>query len=238
MIVRPKKLYEQIAEHIADAIYTHQYGEGERLPPERELMEQYGVGRSAVREALFSLERQGLLEVRSGQRARVTRPSPEKLIGTLSGAAKHFLVDDAGVRHFQDARMLFEIGIACHAAREASPEDIDRLRDALAANERAIGTVAEFAKTDVNFHYELVLITRNPIFSGIHEALVEWLTEQRHTALNDPNEDTTAYAAHQAIFEAIATHDPERAEREMRSHLAQVAEVYWRARRNTNGAPH
>lgn len=236
MIVRPRKLYEQIADHIADAIYSHQYGAGDRLPAERELMEQYGVGRPAVREAIFSLERLGLLEVRSGQRARVTKPSPEKLIGTLSGAAKHYLVDDAGVRYFQDARMFFEVGIARHAAREATPEDIDNLKEALLANKRAIGTVENFVKTDVNFHFVLVLITRNPIFSAVHDALVEWLTEQRHTALNNPHEDTIAYGAHEAIYEAIAAHDPDRAEREMRSHLCQVAEAYWRAGRQRDGA--
>ena len=236
MLVRPKKLYEQIADHIADAIYSNRYGEGDRLPAERELMEQFGVGRPAVREALFSLERLGLLEVRSGQRARVTKPSAEKLIGTLSGAAKHYLVDDAGVRHFQTARMFFEVGIARHAAREATAEDLEDLKAALAANKQAIGTVDDFVKTDVNFHYVLVLITRNPIFSAVHEALVEWLTEQRHMALNNPHEDTTAYTAHEAIYQAIAAHDPDRAEREMRSHLLQVAEVYWRARQQAQPA--
>ena len=66
---------------------------------------------------------------------------------------------------------------------------------------------------------------RNPIFTAIHAALAEWLLEQRHTTLA-PGEDEKAYQAHRAIFEAVASRDPDRAERAMRDHLEYVARRY------------
>lgn len=235
-LIRPKKLYEEVVVRISDAINSDQWEPGDRLPSERELMEQFGVGRPAVREALFALQRMGLVEVRSGTRARVTKPTPQRLINELSGAAIQFLVDEMGVRHFQDARLFFEVGLARYAATHATPEDVGKLEQALLANKRTIGDLKEFARTDVDFHFVLPLISRNPIFIAIHEALVEWLTEQRTTALQSPDEDRIAYAAHEAIFKAIAKHDPDRAERAMKAHLAQVSEVYWRARKRRQRA--
>src|SRR5918912_2930273 len=73
-----------IAEQIRTAIVTGQLGEGDRLPPERELAEQFGVSRVTIRDALRGLEAMGLLNVRVGARggAFVTVPS-----GALVGQA-------------------------------------------------------------------------------------------------------------------------------------------------------
>lgn len=228
-VIRPKRLYEEVVARMTATITAAQFEAGDRLPSERELMQQFGVGRPAIREALLTLQRMGLVEVRSGMRARVTKPTAHGLIRELSGAARQFLADDAGVRQLQDARMLLEIGLARHAAVHATGEEIEKLREALVANRNAIGDDPMFARTDVEFHFVLPVISGNSIFLAVYEALVEWLTEQRLIALQDPIEDRVAYAAHEAIFKAIAARDPEQAEREMRAHLAQVAEVYWRA---------
>jgi GntR family transcriptional repressor for pyruvate dehydrogenase complex len=226
-IIRPKKLYEQVADRIAEAIRSNEYSPGDQLPWEGELMERFGVGRPAIREALFALQRMGLVEVRSGTRAKVTEPTPDRLISELSEAAKLLLVTDAGIRQFQDARASFETGLARHAALHATPQDLRELEEALRANEQAIDDLKAFAKTDVEFHFVLAKIRRNSIFAAMHQAIAEWLTEQRTTALQIPDENRIACAAHKAIYEGVASGDPDRAERAMTDHLAQVAKVYW-----------
>lgn len=227
VIIRPKKLYEQVADRIAEAIRSNDYAPGDHLPSERELMERFSVGRPAVREALFALQRMGLVEIRGGTRARITEPTPDRLISELSEVAKLLLVSDAGMRQFQDARASFEVGLARHAALHATPEDLRQLEEALRANEKAIGDLEAFAKTDVEFHFVLATIRRNTIFTAMHQAIAEWLTEQRTMALQGPNEDRIAYAAHEAIYEGVATGDPDRAEEAMADHLAQIVGVYW-----------
>jgi GntR family transcriptional repressor for pyruvate dehydrogenase complex len=228
--IRPRKLYEEIVARIADMIHAGEYSLGDELPSERALMLRYGVGRPAVREAMLTLHRMGLITLRSGVRARVTQPSPQHLIGQLSGAARLFLSEETGIKQFQDARKFLELGLARFAALHATAADIKRLADALAANRRSIGDAAAFARTDVDFHFVLPLITRNAIFIAIHEATLEWLTSQRTTGLKNRGEDKIAYAAHEAIYAAIAAHDPDRAERAMSDHLERVSQAYWRMR--------
>jgi hypothetical protein len=63
------------------------YAPGDQLPAEREIMEELGVGRSAVREAMLALQRMGLVTVSSGERARVTLPTAKVLVSELSGAS-------------------------------------------------------------------------------------------------------------------------------------------------------
>jgi DNA-binding FadR family transcriptional regulator len=223
--IRRRKLYEEVADHLERMIQDGEFAESERLPSERDLMRHFGVGRPAVREALFHLRKMGLVEIRSGERARVTRPTPEFVINTLAGTARHMLTAPGGVRDFQDARIFFEVGLARHGALHATDEDLADFEAALAGNRDSIGDLKRFQQTDVAFHYVLAVIPRNPIFTAIHAALAEWLLEQRQTTLA-PGQDWIAYEAHRAIFDAVAARDPDRAERTMREHLEYVARRY------------
>lgn len=223
--IRRRKLYEEVADHLEQMIQDGEFAESERLPSERDLMRHFGVGRPAVREALFHLRKMGLVEIRSGERARVTRPTPEFVINALSGTARHMLAAPGGVRDFQDARIFFEVGLARHGALHATGEDLTDFEAALAANRDSIGDLKRFQQTDVAFHYVLAVIPRNPIFTAIHAALAEWLLEQRQTTLT-LGEDLVAYEAHRAIFEAVAARNPQRAEQAMRDHLDHVTRLY------------
>ncbi len=206
-----------------------QFAPGDPLPSERELMEAFGVGRSAVREAMLALQRMGLVAVSSGERSRVVSPTAKALVSELAGAARLLLAQDGGVARFQQARALFEIGLARLAAQIASDEDIARLRAALEANRQSIGQPIRFQRTDVAFHLAIAQIPENQIFTSLHEAVVAWLTEQRAISGRMPGAGEAAYEAHARICAAIAAHDPPAAEQAMQDHLDNVAMLYWRA---------
>lgn len=226
-LIRRRRLYEEVADRLQAMIEEGRYGPGDPLPSERELMRQFGVGRPAVREALFALQTMGLVAVSSGERARVTQPTPEVVVQSLSGSARLLLSQPEGIRHFQQARTLFETALARFAAEHATEDDLRLLEEALAANGRSIGDIRGFERTDVAFHYVLAVIPRNPIFTAIHAAMAEWLTEQRSITLTYPGQNRVAYEAHEQIYRAIAARDPDRAERVIRSHLDQVSDLYW-----------
>jgi len=225
VLIKQRKLSEDVAEHLERLIREGELAEADRLPSERELMRQFGVGRPSIREALLHLSKMGLVEVKSGERARVTRPTPQFVIDSLAGPARHMMSAPGGVRDFQNARMFFEVGLARHAAQNATDEDIDQLRDALETNRLSIGDLKSFERTDVDFHYVLAVISRNSIFMAIHAALAEWLLVQRRTTLAK-GEDRKAYDAHKEIFEAIAARDVDAAEAAMRRHLEYVTRRY------------
>jgi DNA-binding FadR family transcriptional regulator len=73
-VIQRRKLFHEVADRLQSAILSGALQVGEALPSERELMERYGVGRPAIREALLSLERAGLIVISGGERARVARP--------------------------------------------------------------------------------------------------------------------------------------------------------------------
>jgi GntR family transcriptional regulator, sialic acid-inducible nan operon repressor len=225
--IRRRRLYQDIADHLEQMIRDRRLKEGDSLPSERELMEQFQVGRPAIREALLSLQKAGLLAVSNGERARVIRPDARHFISELSGAARIFLSSSDGVRHFQQARQTLEVALARHAAREGNAADIARIAGALDRNRRAVGDVEEFEKSDVAFHYEIVLVARNPLFNGVHQAVVHWLTEQRDVSLRAPRAKLEALRFHERIYEAIAAHDCDAADTAMREHLESVAAFYW-----------
>ncbi len=230
--IRRRKLYEEVALGIERLIKERRYAPGDRLPSEKEIMSEFGVGRSAVREAMLSLQKMGLVRVSSGERAQVTAPTADTLLKELSGAARLLLTQDGGIQQFQEARALFEIGLARLAAQRATRADIETLRDALDANGRAIDNRPDFMRTDVAFHYVIAAMPGNPIFTSMYNAVVDWLTEQREISGRAPNAGRAAFAAHTRIFDAIANHNPAAAQIAMQEHLDQVVKLYWEVKRS------
>ncbi len=226
-----RKRSHEIAELIEGAIASGEFEVGAKLPSEKELAERYGVGRPSVREALFLLQQQGFVDVTSGARAQVTAPNAKFLSDQLAGLVKRTAARGQGQAYMEQARLLFESGVAWQAAQCATPEDIERLKRALDANTQAMGNTPEFIRTDVAFHYELTVITRNPVFSAIHDILVQWLIDQRTTTIHMPGADSLSVRDHTAIYEAVAARDPMRAFHEMTSHLRLISQLYTESKR-------
>ena len=223
-----------VADQIEKLIASGQYVVASELPSHQELMQQFGVGRPAVREALFFLQQKGLVEIANGKRARVAPGTNDIIIQQLTSISKRLTTTAHGQEHVQQARILLESGLAWICARTATDEDLVRLKAALDANTAAVGDVVEFIRTDVAFHYELAVISRNPIFAAIHEVVVDWLIDQRTTTSHMPDADKLSVRDHTAIYNAIAVRDPARAFHEMASHIQLVSQLYNEAKQLSN----
>ena len=221
-----RKRSHEVVELIESAISSGEFEVGSKLPSEKDLAERFGVGRPSVREALFLLQQQGFVQISSGARAEVTAPNSQFLTNQLAGLVKRIASRGPGQIHMEKTRLLFEAGVAWQAAQCATDDDIRRLKLALDNNAAAMGDTAEFIRTDVAFHYELTVITRNPVFSAIHDILVQWLIDQRTTTIHMPDADRLSIRDHTAIYEAVAQHDPMRAFHEMTSHLRLISQLY------------
>jgi GntR family transcriptional regulator, sialic acid-inducible nan operon repressor len=223
-------VYERVLAHLQRAIEDGEYHPGDKLPSERALMTSLGASRTPIREALFTLRSRGLVRARPGARAEVVRAGTHDMLSQLSSAARQLLDAPGGMSHFQEARSLFECAIARHAARHATPKQIELLELALAENRRAVSRADEFAATDVAFHLALAEIPNNPIFTALHDALGRWLMDQRLTGLRVRGSQRSVMRDHERIFEAVRRHDPDGAEVAMAEHLANVARYFWKAR--------
>lgn len=227
--IQRRKLYEQVEDRLRDWIVGGRLKPGDRLPSEHEMMERFGVGRPAVREALLALQRQGFLRLRSGSPAEVTRPSPAAVIRELTTSVRSFMSDQAGMRDLQAARQLIECAIAREVARTRTSDDLERLAIALAMQEEARGDLVRFESADVAFHASIVRSLSNPIFESTHQALAAWLLDQRRTTLTLPGRERSTLDEHRAVLEAIRQGDPDAAEAAMAHHLERTVDHYWEA---------
>ena len=214
-----RKLSDEVRMRIEEMIRDEVYPVGTTLPSEREMMEMFDVGRPSIREALFALERMGLVKIKTGEKAKVTRPTPQDLLSSLSGVANLLLEQPHGVEHFEQARLFMETSLARHAAEHATDMQIETLREALERNRDAIPKARLFAITDVAFHRILTEVAGNPIFVAMHDAMVDWLINQRRLPADPDVSNKRSFEGHEAVFRAIEARDPNAAAHAMKVHL-------------------
>ncbi|QRG81193.1 transcriptional regulator NanR [Citrobacter sp. R56] len=223
-----KKLSEMVEEELEQMIRRREFGEGEPLPSERELMAFFNVGRPSVREALAALKRKGLVQINNGERARVSRPSADTIISELSGMAKDFLSHPGGIAHFEQLRLFFESSLVRYAAEHATDEQIAMLSKALEINSQSLDDNSQFIRSDVDFHRVLAEIPGNPIFMAIHVALLDWLIAARPKVADEAlyEHNSVSYQQHIAIVDAIRARDPDEADRALQCHLNSVSATW------------
>src|SRR3954453_385302 len=117
--VEVRKLSTALADSITDTILKNALKPGARLPSEREMREQFGVGRGTLREALRVLEAEGLITVRSGPHGGlvVAKPDANRLARLL---ILLLLAESATLRHVFDVRIVLEPLAAAEAAQKAA----------------------------------------------------------------------------------------------------------------------
>ena len=225
--IQRRKLAHELVDRLLERIRRGEFGRGQQLPSERELMTAYGVGRPAVREALQSLERDGIVVIAHGERARVAVPTPSSVLDQIGGAARHLLrTEPDTLDHLKDARLFFEIGMARKAALAADAAGVALLTARLEEHECC--DLAGFLDRDMGFHRQIAAMTGNPIFPAIVEAMFGWLGEYHTSLVRLPGAENLTIAEHRRILDAVAARDPDAAEAAMRDHLGRANALYRR----------
>ena len=230
-IIPRRKLYHEVLDRLMERVRSGDIPPGAHLPSERELMELYGVGRPAVREALQAMERSGIVEIAHGERARVVIPTADRLIGQIAGGAMHLLRTQPDMlRHLKEARIFLETSTARMAAERATEEQIAQLQQQIAAHRASMMNLEEFIDRDMEFHRAIADISGNPIFPAIVESMFRWARDYYQTMVRAPGAENLTLSEHQRIVDAIARHDGDAAAEAMCSHLNRANELYRRLR--------
>jgi len=208
--------------------------DGDNLPVERDLMAEYGVSRTVVREAIARLASRGLIETRPRFRPVIRRPGYDAALSAVGGVVGHLLDQRGGVKNLYDMRVFIEAGLVRYAALHARKDDIAALRQALSANEAAMHDSHQFYATDVGFHAVLYQIPGNPVLPAIHKAFTAWLAPHWAQMLRSPERNRVNFLSHRDICTAIIERDPDAGERALNTHLASA----WEFVRGTFEAPH
>ncbi len=225
--IQKRKLYQEVLDRLMQRIQSGEIRPGDQLPPERELMDQYGVGRPAIREALQSLERSGIVEISHGERARVVVPTANDLIRQIGSGARHLLSSQPDtLDHLKQARVFLEAGMARMAAQLATPDDVALLRLRISEHRDSLNQLETFLERDMAFHREIAHISGNPIFSAIVEAIFGWGADYYQPLVRAPGAEQLTLREHTAIVDAIEAHDGDAADAAMREHLTRSNAMY------------
>lgn len=215
--LRGARLHEAIVSQLRDLIRQGELSHGSRLPPERALAEQFGVGRSSVREAIRSLELQGLVTTRHGSGSFVNTQS-------LDAVATLMAPDDGngGLEDIFEMRHLLEPQIAALAARRATPADIQRLSLVLEEQQRQILEGETGVDADTEFHFTLAIATHNPALVKVVNAVEDVLRLSRDRYLQRPGRPERSLHSHREILEMVRAGNDSGARRAMDHHLTTV----------------
>jgi len=218
--ISPKKISAQIAEQIRSSILSGEFTPGDKLPPERELAEMFGVSRPSVREALNMLAASGLVMSYQGGGTVVM-----SLVETSAGNSLSELIRSQQERALDviEVRKGMESWTAFYAAQRALPEDLRRMEELVAGMERNLASMSPSEDLDANFHIIIARATHNVVWLHLMQNIFDAMKEVQQSvwrAVYLTGEDhKLLYQHHKNIFEAIRSRDPEAARTAMAVHL-------------------
>jgi GntR family transcriptional repressor for pyruvate dehydrogenase complex len=217
--LQTEKNYMQIARQVRNMIREGKLNVGDRLPAERDLVQQFGASRASIREALSALEMLGLIECRGGQ--------------------GNFIKADGKDGTFE-ARLEIEPALSALAAERATDDERRKLTTQV-EKLRALGAriltepdkdpaVQEYMEEDRKFHLEIGRCAHNhvlfTVFSGVNLMMKEthW-RGMKSKGLADGKNVRSYATEHEAILEAILARDAKAASREALNHLVVLKET-------------
>lgn len=214
---------DQALEQLKGYILAEGLAPGQRLPSERELAEQLGVGRNSVREALRVLEAVGLVESRIGEGTFIianTGASIGRTVGLGLAAWGGAIMEIMG------ARQIIEVESAYVAAERADANDLSALNDTLRRMETT-DDVQVYLAADMEFHRCLGRATHNGVIANITKHLMDFLQEVLAETHGDQLMTTAeGVGTHRSVYQAVARRDGPAAAAAMRTHLRFSAELW------------
>lgn len=204
--LKRKNLADEVAGRLQQLICSSQYSIGQRLPTEPELMVQFGVGRSTVREAVRLLVNAGLVRVRQGLGTFITSQQAiaEPLAQRLHRA------------HYQDlneVRLLLEVKIAEKAAQNRTKEDLARMRMFLKQryDHGKINNIDACMQADINFHISIAEASKNEIMVDLYKTIATHLKQSFSERFADTSTFLETQHLHKSLLQSIADKDPAQA---------------------------
>ncbi|HEX7623019.1 MAG TPA: FadR/GntR family transcriptional regulator [Anaeromyxobacteraceae bacterium] len=220
--VRKKRLFEDVTRQVQKLIVDGVLKPGDRLPPERQLAELFGVSRNSVRDAIRVLELTGMVIPRHGEGNVVADVSTEMLVAPI---AMLLLRKRKLVAELLDVRKMLEPALAARAAVHASTDQIARLESIVRRQQDKVLHGQTAIEEDSEFHYTIALAAQNSVVLKLLDVLMDLLRESRARSLQVEGRRERSLAGHRRVLEAIKRRDAAAAERAVRQHLEEIESI-------------
>ncbi len=219
-VVRTARLYEQIVQQIEQSIVEGRLNPGDQLPTERELAQQFGVSRTAVREAVKTLTEKGLVESFSGRGTFVTAPKSQSSRRPLDDFFEIGDLEDPA--YLVELREIIEPEVTILAATRIEEQQLAMMRESVAVMDRSMANPEAYIEADLDFHLALAEAAGNPLILSLLDSIVGVLRSQRLGIFGVEGGPERGQLHHKRILEAIERRDPTAAHEAMRAHLEQI----------------
>ena len=217
--IQPRRLHEDIVQQFLSLIRGGSLQHGDRLPSERVLADQFKVSRSSVREALRSLELQGLVVSRRGSGTFINTDDLNSVVALIASS----LSSGADtLRDIFEMRHLLEPQIAFLAAQRVNPQELLQMEEILEEQGRQIARGETGVNADTDFHFALAVATHNSAMVKVVSAVEDILRRSRDQSLQEPGRPQRSLASHRRILEMITRGEAEAARPAMEHHLSDV----------------
>lgn len=212
--VKQLKLSDAVAAQLESLVRSGHFGAEGKFPSERDLAEQFGVGRSSMREAISKLETLGIIVRAHGVGTFVLDMSEQsqKSMSLLSAG-------NVTALELFDVRYAVEPNGAAMAAARRTSKDIKELKVLL--KEAAVPDISakEFVKLDSDFHSLIAEATRNRLFIQIYKQIAPHHVIYSEKVISFENRLALAHEGHLRILQAIIAQDENLARKEAYAHL-------------------
>jgi DNA-binding FadR family transcriptional regulator len=205
-LLQRHSLADAVVSKLQQQLSLGEYQPGEKLPSEPELMEQFGVGRSTIREAIRILANTGMLSVRQGSGTFVEQHTG--IAEPLSQRLKRATAQD-----LDEVRQLLEMKIAEKAALHRSKKDIEKMKALLKQRDQAAkaGDTEEAIRTDIQFHIAIAAASRNDILADLYRTFAEHLARHFRHKHHDTEGFIRTQQWHESLLKSIVDQDPDKA---------------------------
>lgn len=216
-----RKLSETVADQLLVAV--RELPPGTKVPSERELTKELGVGRSTVREALNGLAMLGVVEIRHGQGVFVTGDPPQ----TSEPSAIASALERGVTNEFIEARLIVEVEVARLAARRRTDEDLAAMAAALVVQEKRLGgDIDAIVETAASFNVLLADCAHNEVLRAMIQSFVTLMVERGPRVYSLEGFGEWDLQEHRGLYAAVRDRDAERAAKLMREHIEELARRY------------
>lgn len=213
-IIEDKSLPQKISEDIIELILEENLKSGDRLPNEAILSKRLNVGRSSLREAMKLLASRNIVTIRQGSGTYIA-----SMPGMVDDPLGFTFIGDKKklVKDLLEVRFLLEPSIAAMAAVHGDERDIEKIRMLCGEVEELLRQEKDHTGRDVEFHRAIAMSSKNlvvPRLIPVINSSIPLFVEVTRNRLHEETIET-----HREITEAIAAHDPVRAQEAMYLHL-------------------
>ncbi len=216
---------DAIVNLLTERIHQRIYQPGSKLPSERKLQDEFGVGRLALREALSRMNAMGIIETSHGKGTFVQDNLKSQTLKNV--LIPYFVLDDSRrLKEFVDARAMIESEIAGLAAEQRSNEDISRLEAILSQKVNAATSNEQLAGFDLQFHQEIATIVDNHFLQLMHEALISHIKIFLNEFVKSKENPQDVIDAHLPILDAIKRGNSADARSLIRLHVSYSMQDY------------